>query len=157
MASVVDLVIRGGLVVSPEAVVAASVAVKDGLVGAVGADEFMPPARETLDATGLHVLPGAIDVHVHFREPGYTHKEDWQTGSAAAACGGVTTVFSATTSCCRSRSCRRSAARTAPNAAGSFATASKRCLRRSGSRVSATSIPGNFPAACSSAHRSAAR
>src|SRR6266404_7805777 len=93
MASVVDLVIRGGLVVSPEAVVAASVAVKDGLVGAVGADEFMPPARETLDATGLHVLPGAIDVHVHFREPGYTHKEDWQTGTAAAAMGGVTTVF----------------------------------------------------------------
>ena len=42
---------------------------------------------------GLHVLPGAIDVHVHFREPGYTHKEDFGTGTAAAACGGVTTVF----------------------------------------------------------------
>jgi dihydroorotase len=53
----------------------------------------MPTARETFDATGLHLLPGAIDVHVHFREPGYTHKEDWQTGTAAAAMGGVTTVF----------------------------------------------------------------
>ena len=53
----------------------------------------MPPAAETLDATGLHVLPGAIDVHVHFRDPGYPHKEDWASGTAAAAFGGVTTVF----------------------------------------------------------------
>ena len=53
----------------------------------------MPPAKETLDATGLHVLPGAIDVHVHFRDPGYPHKEDWESGTAAAAFGGVTTVF----------------------------------------------------------------
>ena len=43
----------------------------------VGADAAMPPARETLDAAGLHVLPGAIDVHVHFRDPGYPHKEDF--------------------------------------------------------------------------------
>ena len=53
----------------------------------------MPPARETLDATGLHLLPGAIDVHVHFRDPGYPQKEDWASGTAAAAFGGVTTVF----------------------------------------------------------------
>jgi dihydroorotase len=39
------------------------------------------------------VLPGAIDGHVHFREPGYTHKEDWGSGTGAAAVGGVTTVF----------------------------------------------------------------
>src|SRR6266478_7707680 len=138
---IADLVILGARVVTDTASFDAGVAIKDGRILAVGEKRAMPTARETFDATGLHVLPGAIDVHVHFREPGYTHKEDWQTGSAAAACGGVTTVFSATTSCCRSRSCRRSAARTAPNAAGSFATASKRCLRRSGSRVSATSIP----------------
>ena len=41
----------------------------------------------------MHVLPGAIDVHVHFRDPGYPHKEDWESGTAAAAFGGVTTVF----------------------------------------------------------------
>jgi dihydroorotase len=41
----------------------------------------------------MHVLPGAIDAHVHFREPGYTHKETWKTGTASAAMGGVTTVF----------------------------------------------------------------
>ena len=53
----------------------------------------MPAATETLDATGMHVLPGAIDVHVHFRDPGYAHKEDFGSGTAAAAFGGVTTVF----------------------------------------------------------------
>jgi dihydroorotase len=41
----------------------------------------------------MHVLPGAIDVHVHFRDPGYPHKEDFASGTAAAAFGGVTTVF----------------------------------------------------------------
>jgi dihydroorotase len=89
----VDLVIRGGQVVTPDAVFKASVAVKDGVVAAVGADELMPQAREVLDARGLHVLPGAIDVHVHFRDPGYPHKEDFASGTAGAACGGVTTVF----------------------------------------------------------------
>jgi dihydroorotase len=91
--SEVDLVIRGGRVVTPDAVFAASVAIKDGVIVAVGADELMPQAREVLDARGLYVLPGAIDVHVHFRDPGYPHKEDFASGTAAAAFGGVTTVF----------------------------------------------------------------
>jgi dihydroorotase len=88
-----DLVIRGGKVVSPDCVIDASVAIDDGSIVAVGSAAAMPPARETLDAQGLHILPGAIDVHVHFRDPGYPHKEDWQTGTASAAFGGVTTVF----------------------------------------------------------------
>jgi dihydroorotase len=88
-----DLVIRGGKVVSPDSVIEASVAIKDGVVIAVGADAVMPSARETLDAKGMHVLPGAIDVHVHLRDPGYSHKEDFASGTAAAAFGGVTTVF----------------------------------------------------------------
>src|SRR3954469_21460613 len=72
-----DLVIRGGKVVSPDSVVEASVAIKDGKILAVGADEAMPEAIDTLDARGMHVLPGAIDVHVHFRDPCYPHKEDF--------------------------------------------------------------------------------
>jgi dihydroorotase len=88
-----DLVIHGGTLVSPDAAFSASVAIKDGVIAAVGDRYAMPPAWETLDATGLHVLPGAIDVHVHFRDPGYPHKEDWESGTAAAAFGGVTTVF----------------------------------------------------------------
>jgi dihydroorotase len=87
------LVIHGGTLVSPDAAFSASVAIKDGVIAAVGDRYAMPPAWETLDATGLHVLPGAIDVHVHFRDPGYPHKEDWESGTAAAAFGGVTTVF----------------------------------------------------------------
>lgn len=88
-----DLVIHGGKVVTPETVREASIAVRDGRIVAVGAADAMPAARETFDATGLHILPGAIDVHVHFRDPGYTHKEDFESGTIAAAFGGVTTVF----------------------------------------------------------------
>src|SRR3984885_8138473 len=88
-----DLIIRNGTIVSADATAVGSIAIKDGRVLAVGADAAMPPARESFDATGLHVLPGAIDVHVHFRDPGWPYKEDWRTGTAAAACGGVTTVF----------------------------------------------------------------
>jgi dihydroorotase len=50
-------------------------------------------ADETIDATGLHLLPGVIDDQVHFREPGLTHKEDLATGSRACAKGGVTTFL----------------------------------------------------------------
>jgi dihydroorotase len=88
-----DLLICGGKVVTPQFVVETNVAIKDGTIIAVGSDEAMPQARETLDASGLYVLPGAIDVHVHFRDPGYPHKEDFASGTAAAAFGGVTTVF----------------------------------------------------------------
>jgi allantoinase len=50
------------------------------------------PARQEIDATGLLVLPGAIDAHVHFNEPGRTEWEGWTTGSRAAVAGGVTMV-----------------------------------------------------------------
>jgi dihydroorotase len=88
-----DLVIHNGQIVHPDGIVDASIAIKDGRILAIGGPEAMPAASETMDAAGLHILPGAIDVHVHFRDPGYTHKEDWASGSAAAAFGGVTTVF----------------------------------------------------------------
>ncbi|SNT56914.1 dihydroorotase [Tardiphaga sp. OK246] len=93
MGDKVDLVINGGTIVSPDASYRASIAIKDGVIHAIGAPEAMPPATQILDATGLHILPGAIDVHVHFRDPGYPQKEDFASGTAAAAFGGVTTVF----------------------------------------------------------------
>ncbi|MFP4361538.1 MAG: dihydroorotase [Alphaproteobacteria bacterium] len=93
MSGPVDLVLTGGIVVSGTARDRADVAIRGDHVVAVGAPETMPTARDVVDVSGLHLLPGAIDVHVHFREPGYTHKEDWGTGTAAAAMGGVTTVF----------------------------------------------------------------
>lgn len=66
------------------------VRIEDEHIAAVGSSLEGDP---TIDATGKLLLPGAIDAHVHFREPGPTHKEDWSTGSAAAVAGGVTTVF----------------------------------------------------------------
>jgi dihydroorotase len=90
---IADLVIKGGVIVTDTATFRGAVAILGESIFAVGDDAAMPAARETLDATGLHVLPGAIDAHVHFREPGYTHKETWETGTASAAMGGVTTVF----------------------------------------------------------------
>jgi dihydroorotase len=93
MSITADLILNGGKVVSPDAVIDASVAIKDGKIIAVGAADAMPPAKETVDVSGLHILPGAIDVHVHFRDPGYPQKEDFASGTAAAAFGGVTTIF----------------------------------------------------------------
>lgn len=91
--SVFDLVIRGGTVVSPEGRVQADVAVADGRVAALVAPGSDLQAARTIDATGRHVLPGAIDVHSHHREPGFTHKEDIVTATSACAAGGVTTSF----------------------------------------------------------------
>lgn len=88
-----DLVITGGTIVNHDASFPGDVAIAGGSIAAIAAPGTLPIAGPTIDAKGLHVLPGAIDVHVHFREPGYTHKEDWETGTAAAAMGGVTTVF----------------------------------------------------------------
>jgi dihydroorotase len=93
MAEPVDVVIRGGVLVAPEGEISAGLAIKDGVVVAVEQDRHLPPAAETIDARGLFVLPGVIDCHVHLRDPGDTDKEDWASGTAAAACGGVTTVF----------------------------------------------------------------
>ena len=63
--------------------------IKDGRVAALGGPHR---AQEKIDARGMLVLPGAIDAHVHFRDPGPNYKEDWASGSAAAAAGGVTAV-----------------------------------------------------------------
>jgi dihydroorotase len=89
----VDLVITGGQLVSPDRIVSQAIAVDAGKIVKIGASDRMPPAQERIDADGLHLLPGAIDVHVHFREPGFSHKETWTSATQAAAVGGVTTVF----------------------------------------------------------------
>lgn len=88
-----DLVIHGGILVTPEGAFPASIAVRAGRIALIGAEDLMPKAAESIDAAGLHILPGLVDVHVHLREPGLTAKEDWASGTAAAAAGGVTTVL----------------------------------------------------------------
>jgi len=92
MADRFDLVIRGGTCLTPSGRVATDVGVKGGRIAALG-DLGRAAAAETFDAKGLHVLPGVIDTQVHFREPGLEHKEDLESGTRAAALGGVTAVF----------------------------------------------------------------
>ncbi len=88
-----DLVLKNGWVVTPQDTVRGGVAIADGKFVAVGTDESLPAGKEVIDVKGKHILPGLIDAHVHFRDPGVTHKEDFGTGSTAAVCGGITTVI----------------------------------------------------------------
>jgi dihydroorotase len=66
---------------------------ESGVIDAVGEDFSAAAGAEAIDAAGKRLLPGMIDAHVHFREPGFPHKETWETGSASAAAGGVTTAI----------------------------------------------------------------
>jgi len=87
-----DLILKGGMVVNQDGVGRRDVGIANGRIAALG-DLARAAAGETIDAKGLHILPGVIDTQVHFREPGHTHKEDLESGSRAAALGGVTAVF----------------------------------------------------------------
>jgi dihydroorotase len=92
MTQTYDLIVRGGEVANHAGRGRADVGVIDGRIAFVG-DLSQASAGETVDASGLTVLPGVIDTQVHFREPGLEWKEDLETGSRAAALGGVTAVF----------------------------------------------------------------
>src|SRR5215210_1827241 len=94
MAERVDLVIRNGTVVGPSAEYRADVAIDAGRFVAIGAPQTLGlNGVEEYDASGKYVLPGVIDGHVHFREPGLEYKEDFHSGSRSAVMGGVTTVL----------------------------------------------------------------
>ncbi|MTI42287.1 dihydroorotase [Roseibium hamelinense] len=87
-----DTILKNGTVVNQDGTAQRDIGIRDGRIAGIGS--FYPEqAGETVDCTGLHVLPGVIDSQVHFREPGIEHKEDLETGSHAAVMGGVTTVF----------------------------------------------------------------
>ncbi|HJR54998.1 MAG TPA: dihydroorotase [Rhizomicrobium sp.] len=87
-----DLLIRGGIVATPNGIAQADIGVIGGRIAAIGSFPHVR-AAEIFEAKGLHVLPGVMDTQVHFREPGNEHKEDLATGSLAAILGGVTAVF----------------------------------------------------------------
>ena len=87
-----DLVIRGGTAVLPWGMAATDIGVRDGRIAALGVPATAA-AAETIDATGLHVLPGLIDPHVHLRDPGDAAVESIPTGTRAAVLGGLACVF----------------------------------------------------------------
>lgn len=89
----VDLVVKNATVVTAHGAFTGGLAVEDGKIVALGANSGLPDARESIDVNGLYVTPGFVDPHVHFREPGMSQKENWDSGSRAAAVGGFTTVF----------------------------------------------------------------
>ena len=91
-----DILILNGRLVDPASGVDAErdVLLRHGKVAAVEKPGGLKDvkAKETIDAAGMVVAPGLVDVHVHLREPGQTYKESIKTGTAAAAAGGFTTV-----------------------------------------------------------------
>ena len=93
------LLIKNGRVIDPagKSERNADIVVKDGKIEKIYSEGILPAeaeaaADQVIDAKGLVVAPGLVDVHVHFRDPGLTYKEDIHTGAAAAAKGGFTTV-----------------------------------------------------------------
>ena len=86
-----DLVIRGGTVVLPTGQRPADIAITNGTISAIGSE--VRDGAATIDAQGLVILPGVVDAHVHFNEPGRADWEGWEAGTRGAAAGGVTTVL----------------------------------------------------------------
>jgi dihydroorotase len=88
-----DLVIEGGLTVEGQDLRPRTLAVKEGKLAALLDPSEPHEAKKAISVSGCIILPGLVDAHVHFRDPGLTHKEDFDSGSRAAALGGVTTVM----------------------------------------------------------------
>src|SRR5204862_231755 len=80
--------IAGGTVASDRAVFPADILIADGLISAVGQRLPSDGVDELIDASGLVVMPGAIDMHAHFEDPGHTEREDFTTGTMSAAARG---------------------------------------------------------------------
>src|SRR5713101_5288383 len=87
-----DLVIRGERVVTPEAAGPASIHIRNGLIVAIARRDEVPEECPVYDAGQSVVMPGLVDTHVHINEPGRTEWEGFETGTRAAAAGGITTL-----------------------------------------------------------------
>jgi len=90
---IVDLVLSNAKAYINNVIIDCSLAINKGKIFKIGKETNMPKAETKIDLKNLLVLPGLIDVHVHLRDEGKAYKEDFFTGTAAAAAGGITTVF----------------------------------------------------------------
>ncbi len=87
-----DTVLKGGTVICGSGTYTGDILIRDGRIVSILKDAEAAPGTEVIDVSGLNVVPGFVDIHVHFREPGFTAKETIRTGSLAAARGGYTAV-----------------------------------------------------------------
>ncbi len=87
-----DILLKGGAVTDGSRTYTGDILIKDGMIVSAGSCTEVPEGTEVIDVTGLTVVPAFADIHVHFREPGFTAKETIRTGSLAAARGGYTAV-----------------------------------------------------------------
>ena len=87
-----DLNVAGGIVVTGECSFEGAVGVQGRTISYIGPVSGLPPARRTLSARGCLIMPGMVDAHVHVRAPSFAHREDFESATAAAAAGGVTTL-----------------------------------------------------------------
>ncbi|GGJ96546.1 allantoinase [Lentibacillus kapialis] len=89
-----DVIIKNGTIVTADSTLQGDIAIQDGKITKVVTDKPLEnDAAKLIDAEGLHVLPGLIDPHVHFNEPGRTEWEGLETGSKSLAAGGAATFF----------------------------------------------------------------
>ena len=88
-----SLVINGGKIVTPNGVFEAGIAVEAGKIVAVAKNSHLPKADKEIDASRKYIFPGAVDAHAHIYDPKFVYREDFKTGTTAAAAGGVTTII----------------------------------------------------------------
>ncbi|MFX1351283.1 MAG: dihydroorotase family protein [Promethearchaeota archaeon] len=88
-----DLKIKNARIYTPDGLYPGALIIKDGVIVRIGKNSTLPDGRETLDAKERLLIPGMIDVHVHLRDMNQSYKEDFYSGTCAAAAGGVTSVL----------------------------------------------------------------
>lgn len=88
-----DLAVVNGFVFVEGGFRKVDIGIRNGKFAMITIPGGLPEAARTIDAEGKHVLPGGIDTHVHYRDPGHWERETFEVGSRAAAAGGCTTFF----------------------------------------------------------------
>jgi allantoinase len=90
----IDRALVNGTIVRPEGRFHGAIGIKDGRIAAIVENDVDFAGAQIVDCAGKFILPGLVDAHVHFQDPGFTHREDFVHGTAACAVGGITTAIS---------------------------------------------------------------